>query len=346
MKYIFSKENQELCDLAFDLATLNYSVDAQEGITRADLENTLRQRLTEDVLDGHRTLWQAWRNHKNTVFEIFEEVVNLGIGEGVLDSPFIDMFVEVKNRHLGDETAFYSEGGLLSVAKFAGNHWDTDRESIDVGSEITLPKEWLYIHVYDEIERFLKGIVSLDKLMNKVYQSFNKHIKDRIYAMFQNVANAVPAEFKVSGNDEEAVGGLVDLVQAAGGYDQIVIAGTRGALRKLAGVIPDKMFADSQKEAKAKTGTIKDWEGNLLMPIPQTLKSGTFETALDDTQLFIMGYSEDCKPIKLEFIGDTRTKEDTSVTDNNDQTIALQIQTKIGLGLVVPQYFGLFTFAN
>ena len=31
------------------------------------------------------------------------------------------------------------------------------------------------------------------------------------------------------------------------------------ALRKLAGVIPDKMFANSQKEAKAQTGSVGNW---------------------------------------------------------------------------------------
>ena len=341
MRYNFSEENQKVLDLAYDLYRCDYSLEG--GVTKKDLEKNLRDTINNDILGG-KTLYQAFRSNKNVIFEIIEEIVNLGIGEGVLNSAFIDRFVEVKNRALGDETAFYTEGGTLVAARFAGNHWDTDRKAIDLGSEITLPHEWVYVNVYDELERFLKGIVTMDKLADKVYKAINKYIQDRVYVQFNNVATAVPADFAAQGNDEDAVGGLVDKVQAAGGYNTITIAGTKAALRKLARVVPDKMFANTQKEAKASTGSIGEWEGNDLMVIPQTLKSGTFQLALDDTKLFILG--GESKPIKLEFVGDTRTKEDDTMIVNNDQTLGLQVQTKLGIGLVLPEYFGVFTFVG
>lgn len=340
----FSTDEQKVYDLTLDLARGEFSLHVdKDKVGRKDLENYLRDTINKDILKG-ATLYQAYRRNNIVMFEIMEEIVNVTISEDVLNSPFIDAFVEVKNRALGDMTAFYSEGGLLSVASFAGNHWDTNRQAIDLGEEITLPKEWVYIHVYDELERFLLGIVTLEKLTDKVYKSINKYIQDRLYAQFQNVATAVPAEFTANGNSEEAVGKLCDLVQAAGGYSSLTIAGTKGALRKLAGIIPDKMFANSQKEAKANTGSIGDWEGNKLMIIPQTLKSGTFELALNDNVLFIMG--GDTKPIKLEYIGDTRSDMDTTGKKYNDMTVDFQIQTCLGIGLVLPQYFGMFTFAN
>lgn len=340
----FSTEEMKVYDLTLDLARGDFSLRVDtDKVSRKDLEDYLRKTIKNDILKG-ATLYQAYRRNNIVLFEIIEEIVNVTIDEDVLDSPFIDAFVEVKNRHLGDRTAFYSEGGLLSVASFAGNHWDTNRQAIDVGEEITLPKEWIYIHVYEELERFLLGITTLEKMLDKIYKSVNKFIQDRLYAQFQNVANAVPADFSASGNSEEAVGKLCDKVQAAGGYTSLTIAGTKGALRKLAGVIPDKMFADSQREKKAATGSIGDWEGNKLMIIPQTLKSGTFELALNDSQLFVMG--GDTKPIKLEFIGDTRSDMDTTGKKYNDMTVDIQVQTLMGIGLVLSPYFGVFTFSN
>lgn len=338
-KFDFSTEEQQVCNLALDLARNEFSLEGE--VTKRDLEQKLRDTINNDILGG-KTLFQAYRRNKLVLFEIIEEIVTTAIGEDIMNSPFIDAFVEVKNRALGDNTAFYSEGGMLSVASFAGNHWDTNRQSIDLGEEFTLPKEWYYIHVYDELERFLLGIASLDKLVDKVYKAINKYMSDRIYAQFQNVAKSVPAEFAAFGNTEEALGDLCDLVQAAGGYGSLTIAGTKAALRRVAGVVPDKTFADSQKEAKASTGAIGEWEGNKLMVIPQTLKSGTFELALSKNQVFIMG--ADVKPIKLEFIGDTRTTE-YDETNTNDMTRGLQIQTQIGMGMLLPQYFGVFTFA-
>lgn len=339
----FSKEETKVYDLVLDLSRGDFSLHVdKEKVGRKDLEDYLRDKINNDILKG-ATLYQAYRRNNIVMFEIMEEIVNVTISEDVFNSPFVEAFVEIKNRALGDNTAFYSEGGLLSVASFAGNHWDTNRQSIDLGEEFTLPKEWIYIHVYEELERFLLKISTLEKLADKIYKSVNKFIQDRIYAQFQNVAQAVPAEFTASGNSEEAVGKLCDLVQAAGGYDSLTIAGTKGALRKLAGIIPDKMFASSQKEAKANTGSIGDWEGNKLMIIPQTLKSGTFELALNDSMLFIMG--GDVKPIKLEFIGDTRSDMDTTGKKNNDMSVDIQVQTLMGMGLLLPPYFGVFTFA-
>ncbi len=342
-KLNFSLEEMKVYDLTLDLARGDFSLHVdKDKVGRKDLENYLRDTINKDILKG-ASLFQAYRRNNLVMFEIMEEIVNVTISEDVLNSPFIEAFVEIKNRLLGDKTAFYHEGGLLSVASFAGNHWDTNRQAIDLGEEFTLPKEWIYIHVYDELERFLLNITSLERLTDKVYKSINKYIQDRLYVQFQNVASVVPMDFVRSGNSEEAIGELCDLVQAAGGYDSLTIAGTKGALRKLAGIIPDKMFANSQKEAKAQTGSIGDWEGNNLMIIPQTLKSGTFELALNDSQLFIMG--GDVKPIKLEFIGDTRTDMDTTGKKNNDMTIDIQIQTLMAIGMVLPPYFGMFNFA-
>lgn len=338
----FSTEETKVYDLTLDLARGDFSLHIdKDKLGRKDLEAHLRDTINKDILKG-ATLYQAYRRNNIVMFEIMEEIVNVTISEDVINSPFIEAFVEVKNRWLGDKTAFYSEGGLLSVASFAGNHWDTNRQAVDIGEEFTLPKEWIYIHVYEELERFLLGITTLEKLTDVIYKSINKYIKDRLYVQFQNVANSVPAEFAMSGNSEEAVGKLCDLVAAAGGYASLTIAGTKGALRKLAGIIPDKMFADSQREAKANTGAIGDWEGNRLMIIPQTLKSGTFELALDDSMIFVMG--GDVKPIKLEFIGDTRSDMDTTGKKNNDMTIDVQVQTCMGIGLIMPNYFGTFTF--
>ena len=339
----FSTENQRIFNLALDLSRDDYSVHIdRDKLTKSDLENHLRNTINDDILKG-ATLYQAYRRNNIVLFEIMEEIVNVTISEDVMSSPFIESFVEVRNRYLGDNRAFYSEGGLLAVASFSGNHWDTNRQALDIGQEFTLQREWIYIHVYEELERFLLGITPLEKILDKVYKSFNKYLADRLYAMFNVMANAVPAEFSASGNSEEAVGNLVDLVQTAGGYSSITIAGTKGALRKLANIVPDKFFATSQKEAKASTGSIAEWEGNRLMVIPQTLKSGTFEFALDDSTLFILG--GDSKPIKLEYIGDTRSDMDTTGKKYNDMTVDMQMQTCIGLGLELSNYFGRFVFA-
>ena len=344
MRTNFSADEMKVFDLANDLARGDFSIHVdKEKVSRADLENYLRDTINKDILKG-ATLYQAYRRNNIVLFEIIEEVVNLTISNDLIEIPFIDNFVEFKNRALGDKTAWYSEGkSYLSVASFAGNHWDTNREALDAGAEFTLPKEWVYIHIYDELERFLLNITSFERFTDVIYKSFNKYIKERVYMQFQNVMSVVPAEFSANGNSDEAVGNLCDLVQAAGGYSSLTIAGTKGALRKLADSIPDRYFADSQREVKAKTGSIGEWEGNRLMVIPQVLKPDTFELALDNDVIFILG--GDVKPIKLEWIGDTRTQEVRDGRVNNDMTMELQVQTCFGISMLLPEAFGCFHFA-
>ena len=344
MRTNFSANEMEVFNLTNDLARGDFSIHVdKEKVTRADLENFLRDKINNDILKG-ASLFQAYRRNNITLFEIIEEVVNLTISNDFMDIPFVDNFVEFKNRALGDKTAWYSEGkSYVSVVSFAGNHWDTNREALDAGGEFTLSKEWVFIHVYDELERFLLNITSLEKLTDVIYRSFNKYIKERIYMQFQSVMDVVPAEFSAKGNSEEALGNLCDLIQAAGGYSSLTLAGTKAALRKIGAIVPDKYFADSQKEAKASTGTIGEWEGNRLMVIPQVLKEGTFELALDNDCVFVMG--GDVKPIKLEWIGDTRTQEVRDGRINNDMSMELQVQTCFGMGMMLPQAFGLFRFA-
>ncbi len=344
VKTHFSAEETKVFDLINDLSRGDFSIHIdKEKVTKKDLEEYARNKINDEILKG-RTLFQAFRNNQNVIFEIMEEIVNITISNDFADIPFVDAFVEFKNRALGDKTAWYSEGkSYVTVASFAGNHWDTNREALDAGAEYTLGKEWVYIHVYDEFERFLLGIASLERLTDVIYKSFNKYIKERTYVMFQSVMDVVPDEFSAKGNSEEAVGALCDLVQAAGGYSTLTIAGTKAALRKLGAIVPDKYFADSQREAKASTGTIGEWEGNRLMVIPQVIKEGTFELALDNDIIFIMG--GDVKPIKVEFIGDTRTQNVTDNRVNNDMTYDLQVQTLFGMGFELPQAFGKFQFA-
>ena len=344
MRTNFSVEEARVLDLVNDLSRGDFSLHVdKEKCTRADLEQHLRDTINKDILKG-ATLYQAFRRNNVVLFEIIEEVVNLTISNDFADIPFMDAFVEFKNRALGDKTAWYSEGkSYVTVASFAGNHWDTNREALDAGEEYTLEKEWVYIHVYDEFERFLLGIASLERLTDVIYKSFNKYLKERTYVMFQSVMDVVPAEFTANGNSEEAIGALCDLVQAAGGYSNLTIAGTNGALRKLAKIIPNNYFAESQREAKARTGNIGEWEGKRLMVIPQVIKEGTFELALDNDAVFVMG--GDVKPIKLEWIGDTRTQEVRDGRINNDMTMELQVQTCFGISMLLPEAFGCFHFA-
>ena len=195
MRTNFSADEMRVFDLANDLARGDFSLHVdKEKVTRADLEDYLRNTINNDVLKG-ATLYQAYRRNNIVLFEIIEEIVNLTISNDFADIPFIDNFVEFKNRALGDKTAWYSEGkSYVTVASFAGNHWDTNREALDGGEEYTLKKEWVYIHVYDDwiINCYICILYINEKIWKPVMVSFFLQRKKAIVnqspsLQFQNV---------------------------------------------------------------------------------------------------------------------------------------------------------------
>lgn len=340
-KLNFTAEQNRVFSLATDLVSGNYSLEG--GLTKNDLENHLRETLNKDIFGG-LTFYQAIRRNKNTVFEVLEQITEIVVGENVLKSAFVDQFVEVKNRAMNDRTDWVTEGdSLLTVASFAGNHWDTNRQSFDSGEKFTLPSEWAFIHVYMEFERFMLGIESWGKLTSAITKSYEAFINERIFAQFHNIASAVPAEFVYNGNSEDAILELCEKLEVFGGYNNMIICGTQAALRKLDGVIPEVMIADSQKESRALTGSFGVWNGYKLMRIPQVKKNDAFELALDNNKLFIIG--ADTKPIKLEYIGNTRTKMIDDEHVNNDLTLDIQVQTKFAIGTLLPKFFGVVNLA-
>ena len=337
----FSAEQQRVFSIVTDLVNGDYA--HEEGVTKSSLENHLRETINKDIFGG-LNFKQALRRNKNTVYEVMEQITDIVVGENVLKSAFVDQFVEVKNRVFNDRTDWVTEGdSLLTVASFAGNHWDTNRQSFDSGEKFTLPSEWAFIHVYMEFERFMLGIESFDKLTTAITKSFEAFINERVFAQFHNIASAVPSDFVYSGNDEETILALCEKLEVYGGYNNMVICGTQGALRKLGNILPVEILPETLKEQKALTGAYGVWNGYKLMRIPQVKKNDAFELALDNNKLFIIG--ADTKPIKLEYIGDTRAKMIDDEHVNNDLTLDLQVQTKFALGTLLPKYFGVVDLA-
>ncbi|MBQ4164575.1 MAG: hypothetical protein IJD87_05790, partial [Turicibacter sp.] len=100
-KMNFSTEEFKVFELANDLARGDFSIHVdKEKVTRKDLENYLRDTINNDILKG-ASLYQAYRRNNIVLFEIIEEIVNVTISNDVLNCPFIENFVEFKNRALG-----------------------------------------------------------------------------------------------------------------------------------------------------------------------------------------------------------------------------------------------------
>jgi len=296
-----------------------------------------------DILGDNKLTYRGWRNHKNEIFTIIEEVLDTNLPLAWEDSPFYKQFVESKNGALGDKNEFVvNDASVLVATTFAGNHWNTDRKKLSGRRTFSLDTEWIYIHVYDDFERFLKGLITVVDLINAMQGALQRAIDERIYTAFNGAGTYLPAAFQVTGTyDAGQMRTLIQRVQTAA-QKNVILAGTKTALANIATGMNAAWISNAQKEEMATKGAVLELTGLGVsaVEIPQTFVRGTYNFKVDDTSIFVLPDNE--KFIKLYFEGDTRAR-DLTEKDTHDQTIDSQVQTKLGVGLAFSSIFGKYT---
>ena len=295
------------------------------------------------ILGDEKLTWQGWRNNKNEIFTVFENVLTTNLPNAWENSPFYNQFVETKNGAIGDKNEYViDQDGILVASRFSGNHWDTERQKLQGKRSFSVPTEWIYVRVYDDFEKFLNGTITLPEMMTKMQAAFQREIDARIFAAFNGIGTYLPEKFKETGAYvRETMLDIIQRVQIAS-QKNVVLAGTKTALASIAEGIDANWISQSQKEEMATTGALLNLTGLgvTAIEIPQTFVRGTYDFKVDNKSIYILPDME--RPIKLFFEGDTRARDlDESMT--HDQSIDSQIQTKLGHAVVLSSLFGKYT---
>lgn len=316
----------------------NFSTDCEKHTDEA-----VRAGFVE-ILGTDQITYRVWNKHKGEVFEIIEDVLNETVPDAWDMSPFYNELVEIKNARLGQKNEFIVEdNSTLIVSRFSGNHWDIDRQKLPAGKTFSLETEWYAVMVYDELERFLKGVTTTVKMFDTIQLSIQRSIDDRVYSAFNGAGTYLPAVFKEAGSfSKKQMLTLATRVQIESGRT-VRLAGTRTALAHLDTAVNAAWVSNEMKQDKNTTGYLRIWEGFNTIEIPQTFNRGTYNFKSPDNIIYVL--PENYKPIKLFFEGDTRSR-DLNELQNNDQTISYQVQTKMGVGVVFDSMFGTYTITG
>lgn len=296
-----------------------------------------------EILGDDKLTWQNFRNHKNEIYTVIEDVLTTNLPLAWENSPFYNQFVETKNGALGDKNEFVvDDNSILVASRFSGNHWDTDRQKLQGKKSFSVGTEWIYIHVYDDLERFLKGNTTLADMVEKMQKAFQNEIDGRIYAAFNGIGTYLPAKFQETGSYvKSTMSDLIQRVQTAT-QKNVILAGSKMALAHIADGIDAKWISNEQKEEMATKGALLTLTGLGVnaIEIPQAFIRGTYDFKISPKDIFVLPDNE--KLIKLYFEGDTRARELDSQA-MHDQTIDSQVQTKLGHGVVVSNLIGKYT---
>lgn len=296
-----------------------------------------------EILGEEKLTWKGWRRHKIECFEIMENVLDVNIPLSWVDSPFYKQFVETKSTADGDTNEFVVEdASVLFTSKLAGNYWSIDRQKVQGNRSFSVQVETIGIRVYDELERFLKGTITLAKMVSNLQKAFQDEIDSRIYTSFNGIGTYLPAKFQETGSyDKDTLADLIQRVQVASRRN-VILAGTRSALAHIVDGINANIMSEKQKEEIATTGMLLDYTGLGVhaMQIPQSFARFSYDFKVDNNSIFVL--PDGVKPVKLFFEGDTRTKENNE-KDNDDMTIDATVMMKTGVGIICPTLVGKYT---
>lgn len=327
-----------------DLATLiNDTISNKVALFNENAAKHTDQAVREaffNILGDDKLTWQNWRANKIQCFEVIENVLNVNLPLAWENSPFYDQFVEIREAALGDTNEFtVDDDGMLFTSRIAGNYWSIDRQKLQGRKSFSIQTEWIGIRVYDELERFLKGTVTLAGMVAKLQKFFQNEIDSRIFTAFNGIGTYLPAKFNENGSyDKDTMADLIQRVQVAS-QKNVILAGTRSALAHIVDGVDAHRMSERQKEELATRGALLELTGLGVsaLEIPQVFVRGSYDFKVDNSSIFVL--PDNTKPIKLFFEGDTRAKE-TNEKDNDDMTIDTTVETKLGSGIIVSSLVG------
>ena len=236
------------------------------------------------------------------VFAVIEEVIRESlIAEEALRNPFIDRFVETRSQARGDATVFYVESrNELVVSRISKDGVVAlDRQRFDEGYELEVSTQTYGIKVYEHLARIVLGRANWGQLVMALHDAVQKDMLNRIYTMFNEMVEAIPAGFKntmaVGAYEKKTVLDVIANVKKQSGASSVILVGTEAALAKLQDAkYFDEVGHEALKAQVHRTGKIGMWYGHDLMEIPAVV--GTATAKLED-KIFIVP-NNIAKPIK------------------------------------------------
>ena len=274
LREVFAEENkyENFRSIASNLIRGNaiYELDDngnERTVSKTDANKAIRKvfmevcGLTEDDLKSKKKRLRAEELHGIELFEIIEEDIEFRINEGWQNSEFFESFVEYKSHALGDANAFIppTDKKYLVVGDVSGDHHDITMQQFAEGKEFMIECKNHAIKIGKDIDLIILGRYDYTKMVDKVAEAYIKNIQDMVFTALYAASDEIPASapLKITGelnSDLKAeFDELIENVEVAND-SEVVIMGTKTALKRLNNLTDVKWIADSQKESADGSG--------------------------------------------------------------------------------------------
>lgn len=360
LRNVFSEDGryEAVKNLMFDLASGREIYDDDGRIISNTEANDKVRAVIFEILElgekpSRRDRKRALKKHKDELFEIIEEVIDMKIETGFRDNDFFMDFVDYRNIAMDDAIEFYTEDKtVLAITKVSGQHHDFVLQRLGEGEYLTVPTAVWGAAVGASIDRYLVGQEDWGRLTRKLSEAFIIEIQNQIFTSVMGASESLPAQFVGTGTlssaTKDAFDEIIEDVQAANGSG-VYIMGTKTALKKLGNLTEVNWRAEIQKEDVANMGRLGSYEGVNLIEIPQRFALNDITTKLvDNTKLLIMPATPDNKFVKMIDQGETEIYEITEKGKQSgriDDIMELEMTRGFGIAVQLGRYYGVWNLA-
>lgn len=309
-------------------APVAYSFN-DKNFSYGDLNETLRSELNEVV-----GTYQLYRENKNLMFALFEEVITDVLPVKVMEQ--YGQFAEVKTYRQGERPVFTQKiteasrrrakqfitkvglAGRYEVFKLDGRSYEVTTSAYGAACQIA-------------IEEFLDGRVDFAELLNIVMEGLDEKIYMEIANALIGTYNSLQASNKHSDTAfvETEMDRLLSIADSYGSGRATIYCTFEFAST----MIPaNEWFSDAMKEQRWNAGYLANYKGHNVVVLRQSYTDETnTEKVIDPSYAWIIpGTAE--KPIKIAMEGETLMRE---VEHQDDWSRDLQLYKKIGVAAVV-----------
>lgn len=357
----FSTDYESMTQLMKDLAKGRdiYDAESDRVVSKAEAEATVldfsRQVLgiTTGMLErkDRRSIERAWRDNKREWFDIIEDVVDDTLTTGLQENEWFNTLAEVITIEYGDRQDFIADvPSVLAVATVGTSHHDHIMQRLAPGKRYSVPTERHAIKVGADINKYILGQVEWSKFIAAIDKAYMLDIQSRTLAAVDTAVSLLPAGATLTGNGtldnttKAAFLDIADNVAAANGTSDVIVMGTRTALRSVPAIVDVNWIANIQKDNLANLGNIGVAEGLTLVEMPNRFTDGTLTSKVfSDKNIYFFASNESNRFIKIVQEGGAYIDEVTERGISNGYMADLQsfeVQRIYGAGVVPGAIFG------
>ena len=298
----------------------------EEKYSYEDLNNAFRAQLKE--IAGTPALY---RENKNLVFELMEEIIDDVLPKKVLDQ--YSQFAEIKTYAQGDRPVFTQRitaaarrrakqfitkvglAGKYEVFKLDGRSYEVPTSAFGGAAQIS-------------IEEYLDGRIDMADVLDIVMEGLDEAIYLEIERALVAATSDLPAANKTTQTsfDEDEMDKLISIADS---YGQSTIYCT---YEFAATMVPSEgWISDNMKDQKWNNGYLANYKGHRVIVLPQSYEDETnAKKVIDPSYAWIIPTGAE-KPVKVAFEGQTMVRE----FENHDWSREIQIYKKVGVGAIL-----------